>query len=85
MTSKLGFVLDESKKHPTFIYWHNGLIVAKTHISHGSARDVSAGVISAMARQVGVSGPQLRDALSCTLSGESFRRLLLGGSQSSSR
>lgn len=79
MTAKLGFELDAGRRHPTFILHHGGQIVAKTHISHGAGRqDVSDGVVAAMARQLGVSGPILRDAISCGLSADAFLRVILG-------
>jgi hypothetical protein len=77
LTAKLKFEMKEGQRHPTFVYWHQGVIVAKTHISHGSGRDVTEGVVSAMARQLGVTGPQLRDAISCSLSPETFSGLLM--------
>lgn len=77
MTGKLGLELDLSADHPVFTFRDEGRIVARTHISHGSGKDVSAGVVSAMARQLGVTGPQLRDSLSCRIDGETFAALVL--------
>jgi hypothetical protein len=55
------------------------MIVAKTHISHGRGRDVSDGIVSAMARQLGVTGPQLRDGIACRISGSDFAALVIAG------
>jgi hypothetical protein len=77
-TGKFGFDLDEGHRHPTFIYRREGRVVAKTHISHGSGRSaVTDGIISAMARQIGVTGPPLRDAIECTLTGDGLVQLIL--------
>lgn len=77
LTGKLGLELDSSADHPTLTFWHEGKAVARTHISHGSGKDVSSGLISAMARQLGVTGPEFRDALSCRISGETFANLIV--------
>lgn len=74
---KLGFDEDASGKHVAFSYWHEGTVVARTHISHGAGKDISDGVISAMARQLSVSAPELRDAISCTIGRDAFLELLL--------
>jgi len=76
-TGKFGFEVDQGQRHPTFVYRRDGRLVAKTHISHGSGRsDVSDSIVSAMARQIGVTGPQLRDAISCTIPGDGLIRLI---------
>jgi hypothetical protein len=77
LTAKLGLELDRSADHPVFTLWHEGRAVARTHISHGSGKDVGQGLISAMARQLGVTGPELRDSLDCRLTGEAFVALIL--------
>lgn len=77
LTRKLGFSLDAGRRHPTFFYVHQGKIVAITHISHGGGRDVSEGIISTMARQVGVEGPQLRAAIDCSLQPSAFIEAML--------
>lgn len=80
MTAKLGFDLDAARRHPTFVLRHEGRIIAKTHVSHGAARrDVSDGVVSAMARQVGVTGPILRDAIRCDVTPAAFLAAVLEG------
>lgn len=76
-TAKLGLELDASTHNPTFTLWHDGKAVARTRISHGSGKDVSVGLITAMARQLGLSGPELRESLSCRISGEAFGQLVL--------
>ena len=73
LTAKLGFELDVGRRHPTFVLRHEGQIIAKTHISHGPRRQtVSDGVVSAMARQVGVTGPVFREAIRCGVTPAAF-------------
>lgn len=76
-TGKLGLVLDPSADHPVFTFWHEGKAVARTHISHGSGKDVGQSLISAMARQLGLSGPELRDSLDCRISADAFSDLVV--------
>lgn len=76
-TAKLGLELDTSADHPVFTFWHEGRAVARTRISHGSGKDVSSGLIAAMARQLGLSAPELRDSLSCRMSGDTFSQLVI--------
>jgi hypothetical protein len=77
-TGKLGCEVDAAARHPTFVFRHQGQIIAKTHISHGGGRDVPDGVIGAMARQIGVTGPQLRAAITCSLSADGLVAIILG-------
>jgi hypothetical protein len=76
MTGKLGMELDTSKSHPVFTLRREGVVIARTHISHGSSKDVSDGVVSAMARQLGITGPEFRDSLSCRIDGATFESLV---------
>jgi hypothetical protein len=78
LIGKLGFAEDRSGPHPMFERIHDGQVVGVTHISHGSSgRDVSDFELGAMARQLGVRGPEFRQAITCSLSGEEFLSLLL--------
>jgi hypothetical protein len=78
LTSKLGFEEDRDASHPQFLRWHQGQLVAQTHISHGSGgKDVSDKVLGSIARELQVSGPQLRRAIGCSISREEFLALLV--------
>ena len=77
LMGKVGLKLETGARHPVFSFWHDGELIAKTHISHGSNKAVSAGVVSAMARQLGVTGPQLRDCIACRIDGETLVGLIL--------
>ena len=80
LTGKHGFVEDPSGHHRKFTRWHNGQAIAWTHISHGArGQEVSDRVLGAMARQLRVSGPTLRGAISCTIGPEGFLQALLDG------
>jgi hypothetical protein len=81
MTGKLGMEMDTGKAHPTFTLSRDGVVLARTHISHGSSKDVSDGVVSAMARQLGITGPELRDSISCRIDGEAFESLVRGSAE----
>lgn len=76
-TSKLGFEVDAGKKHVVFTRRHGGRVLGITHMSHGKGKDLPEFVINKMAGQLGVSGPHLRGALSCSLQPEAFLALLL--------
>jgi hypothetical protein len=82
LTSKHDFVPDPSGDHPDFSRWHNGQIIAVTHISHGAGgREVTDYVLGRMARQLRVSGPTLRGAITCSIGREAFLQALLDGLQ----
>jgi hypothetical protein len=82
LISKHGFVPDPSGNHPDFSRWHNGQVIAVTHISHGAGgREVSDYVLGRMARQLRVSGPTLRGAITCSIGPEAFLQALLDGLQ----
>jgi hypothetical protein len=83
LTIKLGLELDATADHPTFTFWHDGRVVARTHISHGSGKDVSDGVVSAMARQLGVTGLELRRSIDCEISDEAFASLVIANAKRS--
>jgi hypothetical protein len=76
LTGKLGFAEDRSGPHPVYERWHDGLLVGVTHMSHGRG-DVGDFVISSMARQLGVRGPDFRGAIQCSISSADFLALLL--------
>lgn len=78
LKSKLGFEESRSGNHAWFVKWHNGLVVGRTKVSHQPpGRDISDSLISAMARQLGVRGPELRGAISCAIRDAEFLDLLL--------
>lgn len=69
---------DEGGRHTQFVREHNGQIVALTYMSRqASGRDVTDGILSAMARQLKVSGPDFRRAIECSIDGPTFLGLLL--------
>jgi hypothetical protein len=79
LTGKLGFEEDRSGRHPTFERVDGGEVVGVTHMSHDAERrDLSDFELGAMARQLGVRGPELRRAIACSISGDDFLALLLG-------
>ena len=78
LISKLRFEEDRGRSHPQFVLRHDGRIIALTHISHGpSKKEISEGVIGAMAKQLGVTGRQFRDVVRCAVTREQFLRLIL--------
>ncbi len=82
LESKHGFEPDPRGDHPDFTRWHNGRLVAVTHISHGSGgKEVSDLVLGKMARQLRVSGPTLRGAIDCTVGPPAFLEALLRGAE----
>jgi hypothetical protein len=64
--------------HYFFRFWRNGRVVASTHISHGR-KPVSDGLVSAMAKELGMQGkgPLLRGAIDCRVSADRFEAELL--------
>jgi hypothetical protein len=82
LTGKHGFIPDPSGDHPDFSRWHNGQIIAVTHISHGSGgREVSDYVLGKMAKQLRVSGPTLRGAIDCTIGPTGFLEAMVKGAE----
>jgi hypothetical protein len=78
LTGKLGFGEDRSGPHPVYERVHDGAVVGVTHMSHNAGgRDLSDHELAAMARQLGVRGPELRQAIGCAISGDDFLALLL--------
>lgn len=85
LKGKHGFRRDDDGSHIWFEYWHVGKLIASCHYSHqAGGRDVPKFVVSSMARELGISGGQFRQALDCQLNADSLKRLLmesaLGGS-----
>lgn len=78
LKGKHGFEEDPSRDHIWFYKWHDGRVVAKTKLSHGrGGRDVSDQLIGTMARQLHVSGPEFRQAVSCQLEEPAFLERML--------
>lgn len=72
LTSKLGFTSDHSD-HEVFELVVDGLVVAKTKISHQArGRDIGDRLLAMMARQCHVSGPVFRGAVDCRVSRDAF-------------
>ena len=78
LTNKLGFEDESDRRHRRFMRVHQGRIVGLTYISHGAAgRDITEGLLSTMARQLRVTGPQFRAAIDCRIDADGFLQLLL--------
>lgn len=78
LTGKLQFRFDPVGRHQWFYREHGGQIVGKCHKSHSpDGRDLNEALISAMARELGITGSQLRKAISCQLSNEGLLKALV--------
>ena len=74
---KLGFSSSQGRHHFYDLLDGDGKIVAKTMLSHGPrGKDISKGIFSSIARQIKLTTPQLRDAVSCPLSRKDYSDIL---------
>lgn len=79
-TSKLDAEEDASPKdHYFYIFRLGDTVAATTKISRGPRHTISDDLVARMARQLGVSGKALSEAVSCELSAEDFYRLMAMG------
>jgi hypothetical protein len=77
LIGKLGFTEDQSD-HRRYVRVHDGRVVGLTYLSHSaSGKDVTEGVVSAMAKQLKVPGPDFRGAVRCTVGRDAFLEILL--------
>lgn len=74
LVGKLGFEKQETHHH-VYRLWLDGLLVARTYISHGE-RELSRYHVSQMARQMHLRAAEFLDAVNCPLSREEYVRLL---------
>ena len=73
---KLGFEKTETHHH-VYRLWLDGVLVARTYISHGG-RELSRYHVSQMARQMHLRTSEFVDAVNCPLSREDYARILRG-------
>ena len=73
---KKGFTEREGDHHFFDYYHRNKKTRVVTKLSH-SSKEVSDGLLGAMARQIGLTGPEFRAYIDCTLSAENYKALLL--------
>lgn len=74
LVNKLGF-RRENRKHKFFLLEISGNVVRKTMISHGE-RQISDRLLSAMAREIGITRRQWEAIVDCTLSRDDYLRLI---------
>jgi predicted deacetylase len=74
LLGKLGFEKTETHHH-VYRLWLDGVLVARTYISHGG-RELSRYHVSQMAKQVHLRTSEFVDAIHCPLSRENYERLL---------
>ena len=74
LTGKLGFEKTETHHH-VYRLWLDGLLAARTYISHGG-RELSRYHVSQMARQMHLHPSEFLDAVNCPLSCEDYERIL---------
>ena len=71
---KLGFEKEESHPH-VYRLWLDGVLVARTYISHGE-RELSGTHVSQMAKQMNLRTAEFLDAVNCPLSREAYEQIL---------
>ncbi len=71
LTGKLGFVPGQGDRHEWYVRESQGQVAGKTHLSKGR-RPVSDFELTAMARELCVTGPTFRGAISCTVNTDEF-------------
>lgn len=74
LVGKLGFEVTETHHH-VYRLWLDGVLVARTYISHGG-RELSRYHVSQMARQMHLHTSEFEDAVHCPLSREDYERIL---------
>ena len=74
LVSKLAFEKTETHHH-VYRLWLDGVLVARTYISHGG-RELSPYHVSQMARQMHLRTAEFLDAINCPLSREDYCRIL---------
>jgi hypothetical protein len=70
---------EEARDHYFYFFYYQGKKSSvKTKISHGATNgDISDILLSAMAKQVRLSGPQFRDLVDCGLTEQQFSSVLI--------
>jgi hypothetical protein len=74
LVRKLAFEKQETH-HPVYRLWLDGLLVARTYISHGG-RELSRSHVSQIAKQMHLRTAEFLDAVRCPLLREEYYRLL---------
>lgn len=74
LVNKLGFS-QRGRKHRIYTLQIEGREVARTLISHG-AKEISDRMLATMARQMGITSPQLKDIIKGKLDKEPYYQLL---------
>lgn len=75
LTGKLGFTQSEGSKHELFDLYVDGVYVANTRLSR--AKDpIRSTLFGIIARQVGVSSPQLRQIVACSIDRDGYLEIV---------
>ena len=74
LVGKLAFEKEETHHH-VYRLWLDGILVARTYISHGE-RELSRYHVSQMAKQMHLRAAEFLDAVNCPLLREEYERLL---------
>lgn len=74
LVDKLAFEKQETHHH-VYRLWLDGVLVARTYISHGE-RELSRYHVSQMAKQMHLRAAEFLDAVNCPLQREEYERLL---------
>jgi predicted deacetylase len=74
LVGKLGFEKTETHHH-VYRLWLDGVLVARTYISHGG-RELSQYHVNQMAKQMRLRASEFVDAVNCPLSREDYYRIL---------
>ena len=68
---KKGFI-EAPGDHKFLQYYHNGILVLSTKISHGATHDIRDSLISKMANQCMLDKKDFLDLINCPLSSEEY-------------
>ena len=74
LVGKLGFEKRETHHH-VYCLWLDGVLVARTYISHGG-RELTRYHVSQMAKQMHLHNSEFVDAVKCPLSREDYYQIL---------
>ena len=78
LRSKLGAEEDSQRRHIWFKVRVDGVVARTTMVSHGGPRQIGQPLLGKIARQLGLTAPQLEALVQCSLSAGEYYRIISG-------
>ncbi|MCO5202040.1 MAG: hypothetical protein M9925_10105 [Chloroflexi bacterium] len=76
LRAKVGADEDPQRRHIWFKVRVGGVVVRTTMVSHGGPRQIGQPLLGRIARQLGLTAPQLEALVQCTLSADEYHWLI---------